>query len=179
VTFAARVRTYSRFARASSQASECRSIPLLLESPQFVSHRVFARENVVHNRSSITFRVFMNPLSWFVSRIVFAGLAALLIAGCSTAPPNPAGIIQAWPEPPNVRLLRNGRTLSIIHPMLPNVERWRLLQNDTAIVIKSRGIRNQPAAIELFDVSTGALIGRVMSVTLYTGQPAWARGFQD
>ena len=65
----------------------------------------------------------------------------------------------------------------MIHPKLPNVEAWRIVYNQSAIVIKSRGLKSQPAAIELFDVNTGALIDSVMTYSLYTGQPAWARGF--
>jgi hypothetical protein len=121
-----------------------------------------------------------SPFS-FLSPILWACLISFVIGGCASPPPNPAGIIQVRAEPPNVRLLRNGKTLSILHPKLPNVEAWRLMQNGTAIVIKSRGQRHQPAAIELFDTSTGKLIDGVMTMTysLAPGYPAWARELGD
>jgi hypothetical protein len=121
-----------------------------------------------------------SPFS-FLSPILSACLFALVIGGCASPPPSPPGVIQVWAEPPNVRLLRNGKTLSVLHPKLPNVEAWKLVQNGTAIVIKSRGQRHQPAAIELFDTSTGKLIDGVMTMTysLAPGHPAWARGLED
>jgi hypothetical protein len=122
----------------------------------------------------------MNSLSSLFLRMIFVSLLAIPMGGCiTTTPTNPPGVIQVWAEPPNVRLIRNGQTVSVIHPKLPNVEAWRLVYNQTAIVIKSRGIKSQPAAIELFDVNTGALIDAVMTYSLYTGQPAWARGFGE
>jgi hypothetical protein len=59
------------------------------------------------------------------------------------------------------------------------VEKWKLVQQDTAIAIKSRSGPHGAAAVELFDVDTGELKESVMSYGLAAGQPAWARGFQD
>lgn len=96
-----------------------------------------------------------------------------------TAPAKPAGVVQVRLEKDGFRLLRNGRTVSIVHPKLPNVEKWKLVQNDTAIAIKSRSSLHGPAAIELFDVDTGELKESLMTYSLFAGQPAWARGFDD
>jgi hypothetical protein len=123
----------------------------------------------------------MNLPSAFLSPVALVCLAALLTVGCITtsAPPSPGGIVQVWVEQSSVRVLRNGKTLSVIKPKLPSVEQWKLVQNGTAIVIKSRANRQDPAAVELFDISTGALKERLMTFALYTGQPTWARGFED
>jgi hypothetical protein len=123
----------------------------------------------------------MNFLSAFLSRVGLICLAPLLMVGCMTpsAPPNPGGVIQVWVEKSSVRVLRNGQTLSVIKPKMPRVEHWKLVQNDTAIVIKSRASSAGPATIELFDISSGALIDSLMAHSLYTGQPAWARGLED
>jgi hypothetical protein len=123
----------------------------------------------------------MNFLSAFLSPVALISLASLLMVGCviPSAPPNPGGVIQVWVEKSSVRILRNGQTLSVIKPKMPKVERWKLVQNDTAIVIKSRASNAGPAAVELFDISTGALIDSLMAFSLYTGQPAWARGLED
>ena len=123
----------------------------------------------------------MNFPSAFLSLVVLISLAPLLMVGCMTpsAPPNPGGVIQVWVEALSVRVLRNGQTLSVIKPKMPRVEHWKLVQNDTAIVIKSRASNVGPAAVELFDIGTGALIDSLMSHSLYTGQPAWARGLED
>jgi hypothetical protein len=113
-------------------------------------------------------------------RIASVCLLSLLIVGCTTMspPPNP-GFVQVWVEPLGVRLLRNGETVSFIKPKFRNVERWRFALNDTAIVIKSRARTSAPAAVELYDIETGALKEQLMTYSLYSGQPAWARGFED
>ena len=123
----------------------------------------------------------MNFLSAFLSRVALICLTPLLMVGCMSpsAPPNPGGVIQVWVEKSSVRVLRNGQTLSVIKPRMPRVEHWKLVQNDTAIVIKSRASNASPAAVELFDINTGALIDSLMASSLYTGQPAWARGLED
>jgi hypothetical protein len=117
----------------------------------------------------------------FLPILASAFLLTLPLVGCMTAPapPRPAGIVQVRLEKDGFRLLRNGRTISVVHPKLPNVERWKLVQNDTAIAIKSRAGQHGPAAIELFDVDTGELKETVMTSALFAGQPAWARGFED
>ena len=120
--------------------------------------------------------------SAFLSPIAFICVVPILMAGCitTTAPPKPAGVVQVWIEHPGaVRVLRNGQTLCIIHHRLPKVEQWKVVRNDTAIVIKSRASNEGPAAVELFDISTGALIERLMTFSLYTGRPSWAEGFED
>lgn len=133
-------------------------------------------------RSFYTITSLMNLPSAFLSLVALVCLAPLLMVGCTTtsAPSSPEGVVQVWVEQSSVRMLRNGKTLCVIKPKLPRIEQWKLVQNDTAIVIKSRAYNNQdPAAVELFDVSTGALKERLMTSALYTGQPTWARGFED
>ena len=76
-------------------------------------------------------------------------------------------------------MLRNGEIVSVVRPKLRNVEKWKLVQNDTAIVIKSRSDPYGPAAIELFDVDTGELKESVMTYGIAAGRPNWARGFED
>ena len=129
----------------------------------------------------LTFELSMNFPSAFLSPVALVCLAPLLMVGCVTtsAPPSPGGIVQVWVEQSSVRILRNGKTLCVIKPKLPRVEQWKLVQNDTAIVIKSRASNRDPAAVELFDISSGALKERLMTFSLYTGQPTWARGFED
>jgi hypothetical protein len=114
-----------------------------------------------------------------LSRFALVLLVSVLLPGCISAPPKPAGVVQVWVEQGGVRVLRNGQTLSIIHPKLAKVEQWKIVQNDTAIVIKSRTSNDGPAAVELFDINTGALIERLMTFAMYTGRPSWAEGFQD
>ncbi|MGA7213076.1 MAG: hypothetical protein WBX20_02625, partial [Terrimicrobiaceae bacterium] len=123
----------------------------------------------------------MNFPSSLVSLIALVLLASTLLTGCIAIapPPKPAGVVQVWVEQGGVRVLRNGQTLCIIHPRLSRVEQWKIVQNDTAIVIKSRTSNEGPAAVELFDINTGALIERLMTFAMYTGRPSWAEGFQD
>jgi hypothetical protein len=121
----------------------------------------------------------MNFRFAFVLKSAFAGLALLQLAGCVSPPPNPEGIVQVWVEESGVRVLRNGKTLCVVHPKLPKVEQWKLVENGNAIVVKSRAQPEGLAAVELFDTNTGALKERLMSYAFYTGRPTWAEGFQD
>jgi len=123
----------------------------------------------------------MKFFSAFLPPLALVCLAPLLIVGCITtsAPPSPMGVVQVRVEKDGFRLLRNGKTVSVVHPKLPNVEKWKLVRNDTAIAIKSRAGQHGPAAVELFDVDTGELKETVMTYALFAGQPAWARGLED
>jgi hypothetical protein len=107
-------------------------------------------------------------------------VAFLLLSGCMTPPPpRPPGVIQVRLQRDGFQLLRNGEVISVVRPKLPNVEKWKLVQDDTAIVIKSRSDPYGPAAIELFDVDTGELKESVMTYGIAAGRPHWARGFED
>jgi hypothetical protein len=111
-------------------------------------------------------------------------LACLLIflplSGCMTPPPpRPPGVIQVWLQKDGFQLLRNGKVLCVVRPKYPKVEKWKLVQQDTAIAIKSRSDPYAPAAVELFDVDTGERKEIVMTYGLAAGQPVWARGFED
>ena len=114
---------------------------------------------------------------------VFVWLVAFLlaVAGCAipSEPQRPPGVVQVRLQKDGFQLLRNGKLLCVVHPKLPNVEKWKLVQNDTAIAIKSRSDPYGPAAIELFDVDTGELKESAMTYSIAGGQPAWARGFED
>ena len=107
-------------------------------------------------------------------------VAFTLLSGCMTPPPpRPAGVVQVRLQRDGFQLLRNGEITSVVRPKFRNVEKWKLVQNDTAIVIKSRSDPFGPAAIELFDVDTGALKETVMTYGIAAGRPNWARGFED
>jgi hypothetical protein len=128
----------------------------------------------------ISFGSLMKFSPAFLLPLALVLLASLIVGCATTAPPTrPAGVVQVRPQKDGFQLLRNGRTISVVHPKLPNVEQWKLVQNDTAIAIKSRSGPHGPAAVELFDVDTGELKETLMTYSLFAGQPAWARGFED
>jgi hypothetical protein len=108
-------------------------------------------------------------------------VAFLLLSACSitTPPPRRPGVVQVRLQRDGFQLLRNGEVVSVIRPKFRTVEKWKLVQNDTAIVIKSRTDPYAPAAIELFDVDTGELKESVMNLGVAAGRPNWARGFED
>ncbi len=81
-------------------------------------------------------------------------------------------------QPGQVRILQNGRTVSVVRSELPNVERYQFKDGKNKIVVKSRG-NHGPAVVELFDSKTGNRRGRVMAYEIANGQPAWARGMKD
>jgi hypothetical protein len=107
-------------------------------------------------------------------------LACLLISGCMTPPPpRPPGVVQVRLQRDGFQLLRNGEVVSVVRPKLRNVEKWKLVRDQTAIVIKSRSDPHGPAVIELFDVDTGELKESVMTYGIAAGRPHWTRGFED
>ncbi len=107
-------------------------------------------------------------------------LVCLLVSGCMTPPPpRPPGVVQVRLQRDGFQLLRKGEVVSVVRPKLRNVEKWKLVQDDTAIVIKSRSDPHGPAVIELFDVDTGELRQSVMTYGIAAGRPHWARGFED
>jgi hypothetical protein len=126
---------------------------------------------------------FMKFFLALLGHTVFVCLVALLlaVAGCAipSEPPKPPGVVQVRLQRDGFQLLRNGEVLCVVTPKYRNVEKWKLVQDDTAIAIKSRSDPYGPAAIELFDVDTGKLIQRVMTYQIAAGRPAWLRGFED
>jgi hypothetical protein len=114
--------------------------------------------------------------------VILASLTALLIleAGCAVSPAPRRGYapLDVSVEQPGVRLLRRGMTICLIQTALPKVERWEIINRNTEIVIKSRGVRG-PAAVELFDTQSGILKAKVMESTIRNGQPEWASGFES
>ena len=107
-------------------------------------------------------------------------VAFLFLSGCMTPPPpRPPGVVQVRLQRDGFQLLRNGEIISVVRPKHRNVEKWKLVRNETAIVIKSRSDPYGPAAIELFDVDTGELKDIVMTYGIAAGRPNWARGFED
>jgi len=81
-------------------------------------------------------------------------------------------------EQGRVRIMQNGRTVSVLRTELPNVERYQFRNGKREIVVKSRA-NHGPAVVELFDAKTGVRRGKVMAFAIQNGQPAWARGMQD
>jgi hypothetical protein len=116
-----------------------------------------------------------------IFRPVVCLVVFLLLSGCSITapPPRRPGVVQVRLQRDGFQLLRNGEVVSVVRPKLHNVEKWKLVNDDTAIVIKSRTDPYGPAAIELFDVDTGELKETVMTYGIAAGRPNWARGFED
>jgi hypothetical protein len=89
-----------------------------------------------------------------------------------------AAAVQVQVEQSQVRLLRNGKTIAICRTQLPEIEKWKLINGNRQIVVKSRG-RHGPAAVELFNVADGSLADKVMAFAITNGKPEWARGFEE
>jgi prepilin-type processing-associated H-X9-DG protein len=60
----------------------------------------------------------------------------------------------------------------------PFIEDWSFTDNDTTIVIKSRG-RHGPAAYRQYSLSTGKLIAAAKGITPFAELPAWAQPLAD
>jgi hypothetical protein len=86
--------------------------------------------------------------------------------------------VQVQVEQSQVRLLRNGKTIAVCRTQLPEIEKWKLINGNRQIVVKSRG-RHGPAAVELFNVVDGSLADKVMAFAIINGKPEWARGFEE
>jgi hypothetical protein len=77
-----------------------------------------------------------------------------------------------------VNILRNGKSFSQIRTKLPDIRGWKLIRENSAIVIKS-GVNREPSIIELFDVRTGKLEKRIKATDVKDGKPAWAKHFAE
>ncbi len=89
-----------------------------------------------------------------------------------------AASVQVQVEQSQVRLLRNGKTIAICRTQLPEIEKWKLINGNRQIVVKSRG-RHGPPAVELFNVADGSPADKVMAFAITNGKPEWARGFEE
>ena len=149
------------------------AVTLCLASQQASSAEFFStKPNFGFKLEALMIDTLFRPWAYLV--------ASLLLLGCMTPPPpRPPGVIQVRLQRDGFQLLRNGEEISVVRPKLRNVEKWKLVQDDTAIAIKSRSDPHGPAAIELFDVDTGELKERVMTYGIAAGRPHWARGFED
>jgi hypothetical protein len=90
----------------------------------------------------------------------------------------PAAPVKVHVEQGQVRLLRDGKTIATCRTQLPEIEKWKLINGNRQIVVKSRG-RHGPAAVELFNVVDGSLADKVMAFAIKNGNPEWARGFEE
>lgn len=77
-----------------------------------------------------------------------------------------------------VTIRQNGRVLCTFRADRPNIEDTRWQNNQSQIVVKSRG-NHGPAAVQLFDARSGRELGRVMAYDIRGGQPAWAAGMGE
>lgn len=77
-----------------------------------------------------------------------------------------------------VRLTRGGATIAVLRTAMANVEKWKLIDDDKSIVVKSRG-NHGPATVERFDTRTGVLKDKILSFAIEDGRPSWAKGMQD
>jgi len=89
-----------------------------------------------------------------------------------------AASVNVHVEQSQIRLSRNGKTIAVCRTQLPEIEKWKLINGNRQIVVKSRG-RHGPAAVELFNVVDGSLADKVMAFAIENGKPAWARGFEE
>jgi hypothetical protein len=81
-------------------------------------------------------------------------------------------------EQGRVRLIRDGRTICSLRPAMPFVEKYKLVNNNEQIIIKSRA-KHGPATVELYNISDGSLSDKVLAFAIKKGRPTWAKGWQD
>lgn len=81
-------------------------------------------------------------------------------------------------EQGRVRIIQDGRTLCSLRPAMPFVEKYKLVNNNQQIIIKSRA-KHGPATVELFSISNGSLDDKVLAFAIKNGRPRWAKGWQD
>jgi hypothetical protein len=70
--------------------------------------------------------------------------------------------------------------MCIVKTQLPFVEETRFLnwQGKQCLAVKSRA-RHGPAALELFDAHTGALVDKIMAFAIENDKPAWAARWKE
>jgi len=75
---------------------------------------------------------------------------------------------------------QGGEKMCIVKTQLPFVEETRFLnwQGKKCLAVKSRA-RHGPAALELFDAHTGALVDKIMAFAVENDKPAWAARWKE
>lgn len=88
------------------------------------------------------------------------------------------GWVQGNPEGGKVVLrLPDGKPKEFLPERAPNVEDWGFADNDTAVVIKTRG-RHGPAFCTKYAIATGKVTGNAGPMG-YEKMPKWAQPFSD
>jgi hypothetical protein len=114
-------------------------------------------------------------------------LASLTTNGNTTANPNGAQIVFAggkeWTadvKQGEIVVKQGGEKMCIVKTQLPFVEETRFLnwQGKQCLAVKSRA-RHGPAALELFDVHTGALVDKIMAYAVENDKPTWAARWKE
>lgn len=109
-----------------------------------------------------------------------------LSAVYGAATPNPApvrpaskgGNVKVVTIPGGVKILRNGKVSNVIRTKYPDVRGWKLIRENSAIVIKS-GVNRDPGFVEMFDVKTGQRLDKIKATDIKGGKPAWAKNFAE
>jgi hypothetical protein len=75
---------------------------------------------------------------------------------------------------------QGGEKMCVVKTQLPFVEETRFLnwQGKKCLAVKSRA-RHGPAALELFDAHTGALVDKIMAFAVENDKPAWAARWKE
>jgi hypothetical protein len=75
---------------------------------------------------------------------------------------------------------QGGEKMCVVKTQLPFVEETRFLnwQGKQCLAVKSRA-RHGPAALELFDAHTGALVDKIMAFAVENDKPAWAARWKE
>ena len=124
---------------------------------------------------------FIGPRGEYYPSLPSAEMLASTYGGWDDQPqgrePRPSAP-KASVEQGRVRILRDNRTVAVVRPAMPNVERYKFTNSNQQIIIKSRG-NHGPATVELFNISDGSLADKVLAFAIKGGKPSWARGWED
>jgi len=109
-----------------------------------------------------------------------------LTAVYGSAAPNPApvrpagnvGEVKVVVVSGGVKILRNGKVYNVIRTKYPDVRGWKLIRENSAIVVKS-GVNREPGFVEMLAVKTGQRLEKIRATDIKDGRPAWAKNFAE
>ena len=73
-----------------------------------------------------------------------------------------------------VTITQGGKEVCVVRSGKPIVQDYRFIQNQSRIVVKSRGDRGS-SLVELFNATTGKLQDKILAKDVKDGKPGWAK----
>jgi hypothetical protein len=95
-------------------------------------------------------------------------------------PPDPTAprTLEAAIDQGRVIIGLGGKAIAAVQPALPHIEKWKFIEGQRYIVVKSRPSYGR-AIVEKFNPRTGVFIEKIPAADIKKKNARWAAGFED